>query len=66
MTGKAMDSSCKAKARLLWQSKVALHKDSRPGTHFLLARTPAVKVDPLLPPHPTSITLQDTVPQFAC
>jgi len=26
-------------------------------TYSLLAMTPAVSVDPLLPPHPTSITL---------
>jgi hypothetical protein len=27
------------------------------GAYFLFARIPAVTVDPLLPPHPTSITL---------
>jgi hypothetical protein len=28
------------------------------STYSLLAMTPAVSVEPLLPPHPTSITLQ--------
>lgn len=53
--------------RLFWRIEVLLEHDNTRSTgenkeeitHSLFAITPAVRVDPLLPPHPTSITLSD-------
>lgn len=39
-------------------------EDDEIDTHSLLAITPAVRVEPLFPPHPTSITLLITNPNY--